>query len=169
MADPHVFPQDSGTGVTDEADWDDAASFAWHEDSPNERDYVVSGLEFTVNEQTNTLNISAGKAKLYQAQAETNDHTGDGGSPAKVLLHTLFTVQPDPSGDISLSDGAVNHVYLGLNQQENDGYVWQQNTDQTPPPDPYLKLGEVDMTTSPPIIKEMNRAPTGRFRELTIV
>jgi hypothetical protein len=166
MSDEIVYPQDPATGVTDGSDWDDAGGFAFHEDSLNERDYVVAGLEFTVNWSTNTLNVSEGKAKLYQAQTKTNDHSGDGGPAPKMLKHAVFTVQPDNSGDLSLSDNATNHVFIGLNQQENDDYIWQVNTDNTPPSEPYLKLGTVDTGTE--LIKELNRAPAGRFRELRV-
>lgn len=166
MADPIVYPQDEATGATDGADWDDAAGFAFHEDSINERDYVVGGLEFNVNWSTNTLNVTDGKAKIYQSEAQTNDHSGDGGPGPKVLKHTVFTIQPDSSGDLTLTAGATNHVYLGVNQQENDDYVWQVNTDETPPSEPYLKLGEVDTANS--TITELNRAPAGTFRELTV-
>lgn len=170
MPDPYAHPQDAATGATDAADWNDAGGFAFHEDSINERDYVLAGLTFSVNLTTNTLNIAGGKAKLYQPQTQTNDHSNDGGPPAKVLEHALFTVQADSSGDIGLPDNDISHVFIGLNQSENDDYLYQVNTDNTPPSEPYLKLGTVDTSkqTADEAITHLNRAPPGEFRELMV-
>lgn len=163
------FPQDEATGATNEADWDDAAGFAFHEDSPNERDYVVAGLTFDVNWATNTLNISGGKAKFYQQSAQTADHTNDGGPPAKAVEHTTFAFQFPPSGDIGLASNDVTHVFVGINQNENDDYIWQTNTDNTPPSEPQLKLGSIDTAIgNDDGIDYVNRAPAGEFRELTV-
>lgn len=162
----NVFPQDQATGLSDTADWDDAGAFAHHRDSINDRDYVVSGLEPTVDWATGTLNISAGVAQIWQSEVETNDHSGDGGPTPKVLQGALFTVDTDPSGDLGLTDGATNHVFLGVNQQQNNDYIWQVNTDNTAPPEPFLKLFTIDMNAES--VDKLNRAPTGTFRELTV-
>lgn len=164
--DTHSFPQDEGTGLDDTVDWDDAAGFAQLAHDINTVDYVVDGFTFDVNWSTDTLNVAGGVARLYQSQAQTNDHTADGGDPSKALLHTVFTVQAEPSGDIGLAANDTTYVYIGLDQQSNNNVIWQTNTDETPPSEPYLRLGYVDTDTE--TIAEENRRPAGEFRSLVV-
>ena len=160
--DDFKFPEDSGTGLTDTVDWDDAGGFAFLGYHPNISDYVLEGFELDVTWSTATLNITEGVGIASAETSETNDHTDKGGEPAKVVHGAAFKFQRGPAGDIPLTAGQVNHVYLGLDLTTNNRVIPVVNTDETPPSEPYLKLGTVNMggTNSPADIHLDNRVPT---------
>lgn len=164
----HIFPQDGATGVEETVDWDDAGAFAQLVYSLNTIDYVVKGYEFTVDDTNDILNIGPGVARVTQDTTKTNDHSGDDGPEAKTLELAAFVAQTSASGDISLTGGAVNHVYLSVDQTTNDRPLFRVNTDGTEPSDPTLKLGTVDTSGSPYTYSYVNRLPTGQFRSLEI-
>lgn len=172
MTDQHSWPQDWGTGLDGQVDWVDAAHIAHLIDHPNLRG-VAEGFKFTVDHTDNILNIGAGNAYLRESETETNDHRGDDGPAPKVLEGGLFKVQAGVSGDLGLVDNEVNYVYLGLDQSLNEDdsdtgspIGWFVNTTQTPPPEPYLRLGRVDTFTDE--VFEENRAPTTESRRVRV-
>lgn len=162
----NTYPQDTGTGLDETVDFNNAAEFAQLAHDINGVDYVVDGLSFTVDYTNNILNISEGVAKLYQSSAETPDHSADGGEGPKTIAHTVFVAQLDASGDLTLTDSATNHVFIGIDQNTQNRTIYQINTTDSPPAEPYLKLGTVDTVTD--THTEMNRAPAGTFRRLVI-
>lgn len=165
MTDEHVWPQDWGTGLDDQVDWVDAGALANALDHPNLRGYVVEGLEMSVDYTNGIVNISDGKAFLYESTTETNDHRDDDGPGPKELLGALFPVQIGVSGDLTLVDGETNQIYLALDQSVNEtdpddgasALEYHINTTQTVPPEPYLLIGTVDMESQ--TATEKNRAP----------
>ena len=162
-----VNPQDYGTGLTSDRDWIDAAIDAHLACSINAVDYIYpGGCALTVNQDTDTLNISEGWGKFYQSQSETNDHSADGGPEPFVVEHTSFTARIPRSGDIGLTSNAKTHIYWGLDQSSNNNGDWKINTDDTPPSEPYIKLGWVDTTDY--TVKPLNRLPMLGGRSLTV-
>lgn len=164
MTDDHAWPQDWGTGLDDQVDWVDAGALAHLLDHPDQRGYVAEGFEFSVDYTNGLLNIDAGKAFLHESTTSTNDHREDDGPAPKELLGAIFVVQTGVSGDLTLTDGDVNYVYIGLDQtiNENDPDVGSDaiqyyiNTTQSPPPEPYLLIGTVDTANNTK--QELNRA-----------
>lgn len=173
MVDEAVYPQDAGTGISETVDWNDAGAFAQLAYDLNTTDYVLQGFEFTDGSggdgpdyTNNILNITGGVARVSQEAVNTNDHTGDDGPAAKTLELAAFVCQSPASGDLSLTEGAVNHVYVAVDQSTNDATLYQVNTDGTEPPEPSLKLGTVD--TSANLYSYVNRLPSAQFSSLEI-
>lgn len=162
--DEQVWPQDLGTGLDETVDYIDAAPMAWATHAANATDYVVDGFDLDADFVNNQLTITEGVAEFYQSVAESNDHTADGGSPAQQLNHCSFRAQRGPMSELTINED-VNHVYLGLDHAQQNEIFPQINTTASPPPEPYIKLGEVDAVAETVI--EMNRQPTATFtREL---
>lgn len=162
----HAFPQDWATGLQEQVDWNDAGSFAHLLAHPNLTGYVAEGFEFSVNWDNNLLNVSEGRAFLWESGTETNDHREDNGPDAKELVGAVFAAQRGPSGDISLGSSDENYVYLAIDQTTNDGVEFHTNTTETAPPEPYLRLGVVD--TFDQTVEEEHRAPTTTSRRLRV-
>ena len=166
-----VFPQDSGTGLSDTVDWDDAGGFAHLVHNPNATDYVERGFTFEVNWSTNTLNITEGVAMVSAETTQTNDHTDKGGEAAKVLQGASFKVQRGPTGDIALTSNAVNHVFIGVDQTSQNRVLSVVNTSETPPSPPFLKLGAVDTGGANSDVDDItyaNRVPAAHHSHLLI-
>lgn len=165
--DPHSFPQDGATGIDDTVDWDDAGAFAQLAFDLNTVDYVLDGFEFTnFNFDTGVFNVTGGLARVTQETTQTNSHEDDDGPPAKTLQLAAFVTQTGASGDLQLTTGEINHVYLAVDQTSNDRTLFRVNTDATAPPDPSLKLGTVDVPNQ--TYSYVNRLPAGQFRSLEI-
>ncbi len=164
--DQHAFPQDWATGLQTTVDWNDAGSFASLLGHPNLRGYVSDGFEFNVDWNNNLLNISEGKAYLWEPTTETNDHRGSDGPDVKKLIDAMFVAQRGPSGDITLVDNDTNHIYIAIDQTDNDEVTFHSNTTETAPPRPYLKLGIVDTFYEIPY--EMYRAPSMTSRRMRV-
>lgn len=157
MADDHTYPQDWGTGLSEQVDWVDAGAFAHLADHPNLRGYVEHGFGFTADWANNILNVGDGKAFVFETGTQTNDHRDEDGPDAKDLIGGTFVVQRDVSGDLALTDSDMNYVYLSVDQTDNDATAYYTNTTQTRPSEPALLLGRVD--TANDVIYEMNRNP----------
>lgn len=166
MTDNHAFPQDLATGLQETVDWNDAGSFANHVDHPNLRNYVAEGLELDVSFSDNVVRVTEGKAFMWQEQTMTNDHREDEGPDEKQLMGGLFVTQRGPSGDMVLSEGTVNYVWMYIVQQETDTATFEVNTTGNPPPEPYLRIGRVDMDEE--IVYEENRAPSVSAKRLVV-
>lgn len=174
MTDDHAWPQDWGTGLSDQVDWVDAGALAHLLDHPNMRGYVAEGLEFDVDYTNGILTITDGKAFLHESATETNDHREDDGPGPKELLGALFAVQKGVSGDLTMIDNDVNYVYLALDQTLNEtdpddgdsALQYYTNTTQTAPPEPYLLVGTVDMYNEE--YTELNRAPDTTHSRLRV-
>lgn len=163
---PSVFPQDEATGISETVDWDDAGGFAQLAYRQNSINYVEEGFDFTPDYTNNVLNISSGVAIVTQPTVQTGDHQEDGGPGPKVLRLAAFIAQGDASGDLALTDAAVNHVYLAVDQNTNDAIYYRVNTDQTVPEPPSLKLGTVNTTTD--TYSYENRNPVGTFSRIEV-
>lgn len=166
MPDEHAFPQDWATGLQETVDWNDAGSFANLADHPNNRSYVAEGLTFDVDWANDIFQLAEGRAYLHQSTTGTNDHREDNGPDEKELEGGLFVGQRGPSGDLTLTADATNHVFMGIDQSENDLVEYHVNTTDTAPPAPYLKLGTID--TANDTYVELNRAPTVTTRRLRV-
>lgn len=167
MADDHTFPQDWGTGLDEQVDWTDAGSFAHLNDHPNLRGYVERGLNFNVDETTDILNITDGRAFVYESTTASNDHRDEDGPDAKTLEGGTFVTQRDVSGDIALTADAMNYVYLAINQNNNDQTEYYTNTTESPPPEPYIRLGRIDTTDYTNYEENRNPVTTSRRERVT--
>ena len=156
MAD-HVFPEDAGTGAS-EGDYDDAANFASLAHATGLKDYVVQGLNFTLNAATPSLDISKGKAVVTDnaAQGNQSTETRDG---------VAFVAEMDARTGIGLTDGDVNHVFLQVDLSSDDTINIIVNTTGSSPSEPFVKLGTVD--TSGDTVSEINRDVPVKLSELS--
>lgn len=141
--DPFSFPQDAATGLQDTIDWNDAGGFAWLSHHPNTTGHVIEGFELEPDYSNDLFTIRGGVAELEQTTTWTNDHTDDGGEPEIEVGHATFRAQRGPSVDRELASG-TNYVYLYLDQSANNRVLFQDNTTQTPPSEPYILLGTID-------------------------
>lgn len=146
MAD-FVFPEDGGTGATD-GDFNDAANFGSLAQATGLKDYVVQGLNFTLNAGTPSLDISEGKAVVTANSVTANQsgETRDG---------IAFVADMDARTGIGLTDGDVNHVFLQVDLSTDDTINIIVNTTNSAPAQPYVKLGTVDTTND--TTTELNR------------
>lgn len=147
----NVFPEDSGTGgyAAGNGDYDEAANFASLADAVGLTDYVVEGLNFTLNASTPSLDVSQGKAVVSQASttgAKSGD-TRDNG--------VAFVAELDARSGLSLTDSDINHVFLSVDLSSPDTINIIINTTNSAPADPYVKLGTVDTTND--TTTELNR------------
>lgn len=133
----HVFPEDSGTGAT-EGDWSDAANFAQLADAVGLTDYVVRGLGFTYDSATPALDIGQGVAVVTDSSATaTNTSEARDG--------VAYVAEADARTNLSLTDGAVNEVFLSVDLTADDTLSYSISADgSTPASQPWLKIGEVD-------------------------
>lgn len=166
MTDVHVFPQDLATGLQETVDWNDAGSFAHLADHPNLRQYVASGFEYNVDWENDIINISGGKAYVYEATTGTNDHRENDGPDSKNLEHALFVVQMDASGDLNLNEQYTNYIFIDVNQSETDTASYFTNTTGATPSSPYILLGTADAAWEE--VVWMNRNPTTASRRLVV-
>lgn len=166
MTDQHAFPQDWATGLQETVDWNDAGSFANHVDHPNLRDYVAEGMELDVNFSNNIVRVEEGKAYVHQEQTMTNDHRDSNGPDEKTLLGGTFVGQRGPSGDMVLSEGTTNYIWMNIPQHETDTVDFQVNTSGNPPPEPSLLIGRVNTATEQ--VFEENRAPATKSKRLVV-
>ena len=146
-----AFPQDEGIGThsVGSGDKNDAANFGAVYDAIGLTDFVKTGMNFTVDYATPAVDISAGKAVLTvdSATATQENETRDEG--------VAFTVETDARTDLSLTDAAVNHVFLDISLTSDDAPSFHIDSDDTPPSQPYLKIGTID--TSNDTATELNR------------
>lgn len=135
MTSDFVFPEDEGTGATD-GDFADAANFAALANQLGS--FVDTGFSPTVDFGVPSVDISAGKAFVTDtaANAAQSAETRDQG--------VSFVVEADTRTGLSLTDNAVNHVYLDVDLTADDSISYTINTTGTAPADPSLKVAEID-------------------------
>lgn len=164
----HAFPEDWGTDLQEQVDWNDAAAFANLVDHPHNRGYVVTGFTFDTADlaSNDIIRIEPGRAFLWRPQAMTNDHSGDGGPGEKTLEGALFSVQRGSSGDIGLVSNDLNYIFVRLDRTQNDTVIFATNTTGDQPDEPSLLIGRVDTSTDS--VYEDNRAPAMQARRLVV-
>jgi hypothetical protein len=143
-----VFPEDTGTGAG-QGDDNDAANFGAAYDGIGLTDFVVKGMGFTLNAGTPSLDLGSGKAVVSDssATATQSGETRDEG--------VAFVVELDARTGISLTNSAVNHVFLQVDLSSDDTVNIVVNTTNSAPSEPQVKLGTVD--TSNDTTTEVNR------------
>jgi len=139
MTQDHVFPEDIGTGAPqgDPADAANFGAYAQHELLSN---YKANGLNVTVDFNANTFDLSAGKAFIRDSSADTAQvvETRDRG--------VLYGVEVAPRTGLSLTDSAVNHIFIELDLGTDDGVSVQARTNVQNTAPPSIKIAEVDTT-----------------------
>jgi len=157
MAD-HVFPEDAGTGAN-QGDFLDAAPFASYVDAAGLTNFVSSGLNITLNPSTPSFDVSSGKAVVTNNSAtgaQDNETYDDG---------VAFVAEVDSRSGLSLTDSAVNHVYLDVNLSSDDDITVTTNTSGSAPSEPSLKIAEID--TSSDTVTNFNRDVPINLSELS--
>lgn len=130
MADKVIFETKDGLTEHNLQEWLGRSSIG---------DYVESGLNFTADFTNVTLDISDGKAHIFETAGY-----GQG-----------LTVFPDPRTGIALTDNTTNYVYIAVDVANEDSIYYHVDTDQTPPTDPSLYIGKVDTSNNTTV--ERNR------------
>lgn len=157
-----VYPEDSGTNSDvdlEGSDWNDAGNFAAAFYAIGLRDVVVSGLDLTPDYTNRTLQIGDGAAIVSVPSTSTVDHAGDGSRGPEPRSHgASFIVQLDEQRDLPLDINATNHVFVTAELTTADALSVHIDTNNTPPKQSSLKLGEVDMNAQ--TVTETNRHPT---------
>lgn len=137
----HTYPQDAGQGLS-EGDRNDAASFAQATFDPALKDVVIKGLDLH-NLGSSTFDVSAGVAKLYVPSMQTKDW-GDG---QKTRDECLITQQVSERTGLAYDGSGTTHVFLTVDLTTDNAVAITTNGDGTQPPDPSMKLGEIDEST----------------------
>jgi hypothetical protein len=157
-----AWPQDAGIGThpSGSGDKNDAANFAAAYDALGKTDYVKQGIGFTVDYTAPSVDISGGKAVVTEASATATQESEERDEGV------AFVVELDARTGLSLTDGAVNHVFIDLSLGSDDATSFHIDTDNTPPSQPYLKVGEID--TRNDTKSELNRKPSEEFESASI-
>lgn len=158
ISNAHVFPEDTGTDVsTDYEQPSSAGLFGGLARQSALLDYVEAGLGFAVASGEDTVDISSGLAFLLvdssiDVQLDVGgDYTGTWRSGMGLAVDV-----PEVTG-LSLTSGDINHIFLAVDMAVGNGAQYVINTTNTQPADPYLKIGEIDTSTSPPTVTTLNR------------
>lgn len=135
MAD-HVYPEDTGTGAA-EGDWNDAANFAQLAAAVGRSDFVVNGMGFS--------NISSTSVDIGQGVAAVTDTNATAANTSETRDSVAYVVEADARTGVTLTDTAINYIYLDIDLTTGDAISYHVDTDDTPPTTaPYLKIGTVD-------------------------
>jgi hypothetical protein len=135
----YTFPQDWGTGSHPqyEGDPNDAANFGSLIGATSPVSALIRGINFTVDYANNTVDTTEGKVYLVgdnitagTSQTERDEVAFVNGLKAKTGL--------------TLSDAAVNHVYVATDPTTNNEPRVEINDTGSAPADPSLKVGEID-------------------------
>lgn len=152
-----VFPEDPGTGAS-EGDFDDAANFSTLARAVGFGDYVFTGMNFTPDYSTPDVNISSGLAVIAK------DTVSQDQGSEKMDQGNLFFVKKDSVSGLSLTDSAVNNIFLKIDLSSDDTASYEAKTSGTPSL-PNIKIGEIN--TSSNTSKEIKRSaqiPTNYLR-----
>lgn len=153
----NVWPEDTATGAPNK-DWSDAAHIAQHGFNETWSDVVLTGLSFTVDFGVPDFDLSSGSCRISDTSAQTQDHSGV--SPAqsqRTLDQVVYAGQLDSRTGVSLTDSAVNHIFIQFDLTSNDTINVVTNTTGSSPSDPAFKIGEID--TANDTSRETNRGP----------
>lgn len=135
----YTFPQDWGTGSHPqyEGDPNDAANFGSLIGATSPVSALIRGINFTVDYANNTVDTTEGKVYLVgdnitagTSQTERDEVGFVNGLKAKTGL--------------TLTDAAVNHVYVATDPTTNNEPRVEINDTGTPPTGPSVKVGEID-------------------------
>ena len=149
MADNIVFPQD--------ADYDDAeffgAQFGWS----NQTNYVETGMTLqNYVPSTPAIDVTTGKCFISQANEISS-------TEGKTVLFTNSVVQVPDTNGLSLTDSAVNNIYVDPDFGTDDNGTVNATTSAVPVGS--LKIGEVDTTND--TVTEFNRGPDTTVKNIT--
>jgi hypothetical protein len=117
-------------------------------------DYIEEGMTFTVDYTVPEVTISQGKAFV-----EIPEKTISANSETRLSLDYVII---KPSKTISLSDNAVNFIYLNPNIGSNDSPSFNAYTNETNAASNSLKIGEID-TSSNTKDENFSRSPDSTF------
>lgn len=141
-----VFPQDSGTGMSsfDEHDGTSAGYFGGLVAQSNSTNYVERGMEFQ-NVGDGTFDVSDGLAFIRDAdtvsvQDENGDYVRDWSQGITYVVHA------DTTTGVEYTEGDINHVFILIDRETNNGVEYLVNTTGDEPGQVSLKIGEIDDT-----------------------
>jgi len=149
--DNNVFPQPG--------DPDDAARFAQLIGRESIVDYVVDGIEFTIDEASGELVVGSGLTIVSKDQdvALSDD---------KEISQLGYAVQTD-SRTLSLPSSGEYSVVIDANLAETDNPDVDLYEDESNASDASLVVGELDTSGDSPTVTEYNRNPSGSFETIT--
>ena len=157
MAD-RVHPEDQGISTDLESGWIDAAVAGQLAYSYHSQDVVITGLDFTVDYAAPSVDVSAGAAKITTPSQSTVDHSGQTPAEGSVSLSNVsFAVEADARSGVSLTDTAINYIYLQIDLSTQNGLSLITNTTGSRPAEPVIKLGQID--TDADTKRPTNRGP----------
>jgi len=133
MADDIVFPQ--------HGDEPDAANFAQMLGVSQRHHALVHGFELSPNFGDESVDIASGVAVVVRGEYDTSSPNID---PGETRTQTSHLIEKDGSSGVSLTADEVNHVFLDANVGFTSSPQYSINTDNDPPSDESIKLGEVD-------------------------
>lgn len=164
ISDGKVFPEDVGTDAPSDYTQPDSAGFfgglARH---ASLLQYVETGLGFSADFGTNTLDIGSGLAFLLADGAVTVQNEDGEYSDTWHSGMAIAVDVPEVTG-ISLATDSDNHVFLAVDMSAGNGTYYETNTTNEQPVDPYVKLGIVDTLND--TVGELNRDPEGTFSRI---
>lgn len=157
-----VFAEDTGTGLVDQSDRDyaDGAHLAALSHIPNATAFAPLSPSITADYTNLNADLTEAQYRIEASSVSGRDH----GNGAITWPEVTFGVYA-PAATISLTDSAVNHVFVAVNLGgTGDDGRYVVNTDGTTPTDPHLKIAEID--TSANTVTQFNQKPDGTFDSL---
>lgn len=144
MTEDHVYPEDQGTNdnINDvgEGDDADAANFASVFEAIGSTDFVVRGLDVTLDESNNQFDLTAGKVVVTSgsASAAQTSEIRD--------QRVAYIVEISERTGIEYTSNEVNYVFVDVLLTNNDALDIVVNTTNDKPEEPSLKIAEIDDT-----------------------
>jgi hypothetical protein len=161
-----VFAEDSGTGLTDQADsdWADGAHLNALAHGQNNSNYSVVNPSLTPDYTVPDITLGVAQYRVTVTSVSERDHDGD--SNTVDWPEATFVVYA-PQTTLSLTDSDVNYIYLSLDlTTTGDDAQYVVNTTDTAPSGPSLKVGNVDCSND--TTSSFNTNPDGNFKSLTV-
>lgn len=132
MVQDHVFPQDG--------DFDDAANFGQLAGQAGSSGFIQEGAGLTADFTVPEVTVDTGVVFVTEA-VDTATQAGED------RLNVAYTVQLS-SRTVSLTDNAINHVFVDVDTGANDTVSVVVNTTGTAPSNTALKIGEVNTSAN---------------------
>lgn len=160
MSNWKVFAEDAGTGLQDQSDHDfgDGANFGAHVHSPNDTDYAP--VAPTLSADYSVPEVTLGEAQYKIKATNVSGRERDG---VQTTWPEVTFVVKAPQTTVSLTDGAVNHIYVDVDlTTTGDDATYVVNTTGTAPSDSSLKVAEVDTTANTTDVFSANPSVVGQ-------
>lgn len=144
MTEDHVYPEDQGTNDNlnnvGEGDDADAANFASVFEAIGSTDFVVRGLDVTLDEENNQFDLTAGKVVV-------TDESAFAAQTSEIRDQSVaYIAEVGERTGIEYVSNEVNHVFVDVLLTDDDALDIVVNTTDSQPDEPSLKIAEIDDT-----------------------